>query len=81
LLERRTLKVEPQISAHTRVVKVEPAMITLVGKVGSWRGIDTVKTRPLDASGRVELVVPPGLYLADDREATVECTLAPLAVH
>lgn len=77
LLERRTLKVEPQLAARARVVKLDPAMVTLVGRVGSFKGIDSVKTRQVDASGRVELVVPPGLYLADDREATVECTLAP----
>jgi diadenylate cyclase len=81
LLERRTLRVEPQLAAKARLLKIEPATVTLVGKVGSFKGIDTVKTRPVDASGRVELVVPPGLYLADDRDASVDCTLAPSVAH
>jgi len=75
LLERRTLRVEPQLSGRARVVRVEPSEVTLVGKVGAWKGAESVKTRPIEASGRAEVVVPAGLYLADEAAGTVTVTL------
>lgn len=75
LLERRTLRIEPDGPGRSRVVRIDPPEVTLVGKSSAWKGITSVKTRPIAGSGRVGLVIRDGLRLVDDSPSAVEVTV------
>jgi len=78
LLERRTLKVEPQLAGRGRVISVDPPEVTLVGKLGAFKGLAAVKTLPIEGSGPVvaTLAVPAGLQLANGASADVVVEVA-----
>lgn len=85
LMERRALRVEAEIVGRfARVVRVTPSEVVLVGKLGSFKNLGSVKTLPLSeadaATGTVSaaLAVPAGVRVADEREAKVLVELAPL---
>jgi hypothetical protein len=78
LLERRTLPVEAVTSFGARVVRVTPAEVTLVGKVGAFQGVDRVRTQPITTRAptvQAELAPKEGLHLADDARGTVAVVL------
>jgi uncharacterized protein (TIGR00159 family) len=78
LLERRTLRVEAQVAGRGRVVSVAPPEVTLVGKAGSFKGLSTVKTLPIEGEGPVmaTLALPAGLHLANGVAAEVMVEVA-----
>jgi hypothetical protein len=78
VLERRSLRVDPVVAVHARVVRVDPPEVTLVGKAGTFRPGDTVKTKTITILApivRAELVVQPGFRLADDAQLHADVTL------
>ncbi len=81
VLELRTLPVEAELSEKAvRAARVEPAIVTLVGKVGAFKGMKSVKTLPIVASSGVvttRLAIPAGMRLEDGAQADVEVELAP----
>jgi len=82
ILELRAARVEPQLVSGqaARVVRVTPDEVTLVGKVGTFKGTATVKTAPISAGSgvvNVPLVVPSGLRVKDPANARVEVRLTP----
>jgi uncharacterized protein (TIGR00159 family) len=85
VLERKALRVDVQLASRTaRVVRVDPPEVTLVGKLGAFKGLQAVKTLPVAPGDpplelvTATIVVPAGLRLADGGGATVTVVLAPL---
>jgi uncharacterized protein (TIGR00159 family) len=82
VLERKTVRVEPQLAGRgARVVRVEPPEVTLVGKLGAFRNVSSVKTLPIaptDPPGvsTAALAIPAGLRLADGGAGTVVVEVA-----
>jgi hypothetical protein len=60
------------------VISVDPPEVTLVGKLGAFKGLATVKTLPIEGSGPVvaTLAVPAGLQLANGASADVVVEVA-----
>ena len=79
------MRVEAQLASRfARVVRIDPPEVTLVGRLGSLRGVQTVKTVPInppenEATGVVAtLALPAGVRLADGTEGTVVVALETL---
>jgi uncharacterized protein (TIGR00159 family) len=79
LLERRTVPVEAQLRAG-RAVAVVPPEVTLVGKIGAFKGLSSVKTVPVDPGGATSvtaaLAIPASVRLADGSPAEVTVEVA-----
>jgi hypothetical protein len=78
VLERRTLPVEAVLATSARVVRVTPAEVTVVGKVGAFKGVDTVRTLPITQRAvtvTAELAPSTGLHLTDDSSSQVAVVL------
>jgi uncharacterized protein (TIGR00159 family) len=78
VLERRALRVEPVLGFHARVVRVDPPAVTVIGRPAAFRGIDTLKTRPVALPAptvRAELAPREGLELADPSRQSVDLIL------
>jgi uncharacterized protein (TIGR00159 family) len=78
VLERRTVRVEPVLGVRARVLRVDPPEVTLVGKAGTFRAGDMVKTRAITILApivRTELVVQAGFRLADDAQLYADVSL------
>src|SRR5262249_38834970 len=76
--ERRDLRIEPVLGFHARVIRVEPPTVTVLGRPGAFKGVDSLKTQPVTLPAptvRAQLAPRDGLELADPSRTTVDVLL------